>query len=924
MTVRRLRGLRALALGLLAAGGTLLSSAQAATVRIVDAGSLELRRFEDQELVIISADEDSPGGLVEVELDGETLRARRIEFNRTARTLTLVGGARYASDEGQDLAGEDLVVDLATNSLTGEDVLVSQGKLRIRGEELERVPGQLRAMGSYFTPCGGCGQTPNDYAFQAEQLILYPGDRLVAYRVQLLLADHPVLYLPVIVLPLNEPARQPRLSLGQDERDGFTAAADLPFSVSDHTLGTTLLRYYQNRPARFGVGVDLRSYSPVPYVDRADLYLLTDPKPFEGNQPQEGRDLDLDFSVRGRAPLELATSDLDYDLQVTRRDIGRSATDPLRGVTSVKFGARVEYPLFSAELNLYNLLNRDETRSQYTPLKWPEVVIDPKPYRSGNFSADARLTAGQYTAASNPDSSSASRQGVNITTTRLEEQHDISYSRPLWEGAQFSVRNRFTGRYYGTGARTVDLQAEARLDQRFGVRDQHSLNFTSEYIRYEGTSPFAFDRLSGTRIRAPQTLSLALVPSDGVLLSASHTHDLLADWDQQQATAFGVRINRYPVQLSGHLNHNFYTDTLERFSFSSTLGGQAPTVQTPPADRPLTSEEAAQLQLRQAYAWLDRLTLSANGGYTDQGGFQPLTLRATVNGQYRTNNFSVYATHDIQTPRWREVGLNANYTRGSDTVLNPLTFSTAQRVNLISDVWTGNTKVLWRGQYAFEESHTLNLDPAPNARDTGRLDFSVGTQGSGRARNWELAYGGPYDLRRGYWTAPTLRGSYTSTQPGERFRVSGTYNLPGLDQRRSELAQLSLGGAWQLGEYVSVAGEAAYTRTRSGTYPDDIATDRLSFSPLAVGVRWDVSPTTDLYFTGRLNQVFTWVDGELQPPGGPLPVLAVTLDRCCWAAQFEADLLLKRYRFSVGLPGSGFNTLLERNSSGLAVPLLTP
>ncbi|MFC6617029.1 hypothetical protein [Deinococcus radiophilus] len=581
MTVRRLRGLRALALGLLAAGGTLLSSAQAATVRIVDAGSLELRRFEDQELVIISADEDSPGGLVEVELDGETLRARRIEFNRTARTLTLVGGARYASDEGQDLAGEDLVVDLATNSLTGEDVLVSQGKLRIRGEELERVPGQLRAMGSYFTPCGGCGQTPNDYAFQAEQLILYPGDRLVAYRVQLLLADHPVLYLPVIVLPLNEPARQPRLSLGQDERDGFTAAADLPFSVSDHTLGTTLLRYYQNRPARFGVGVDLRSYSPVPYVDRADLYLLTDPKPFEGNQPQEGRDLDLDFSVRGRAPLELATSDLDYDLQVTRRDIGRSATDPLRGVTSVKFGARVEYPLFSAELNLYNLLNRDETRSQYTPLKWPEVVIDPKPYRSGNFSADARLTAGQYTAASNPDSSSASRQGVNITTTRLEEQHDISYSRPLWEGAQFSVRNRFTGRYYGTGARTVDLQAEARLDQRFGVRDQHSLNFTSEYIRYEGTSPFAFDRLSGTRIRAPQTLSLALVPSDGVLLSASHTHDLLADWDQQQATAFGVRINRYPVQLSGHLNHNFYTDTLERFSFSSTLGGQAPPSRLP-------------------------------------------------------------------------------------------------------------------------------------------------------------------------------------------------------------------------------------------------------------------------------------------------------------------------------------------------------
>ncbi|MDO4262779.1 MAG: hypothetical protein Q4C67_01125, partial [Deinococcus sp.] len=361
----------ALSLGLAA---LTLGSAQAATVKIVDAGTLELRRVGEQEVVVIGVDEASPGDLVEVQLDGEVLRARRIEFNRTARTLTLVGGARYATSEGQTLSGEDLVIDLSTNSLSGEDVLVSQGRLTIRGEELERVPGQLRAMGSYFTPCGGCGQTPNDYAFQAEQLLLYPGDRLVAYRVQVLLADHPVLYLPALVLPLNEPSRQPRLELTQGERDGFTAAADLPFAIGDHTLGTTLLRFYQNRPARFGAGVDLRSYSPLPYVDRSELYLLADPKPFNGTTPQEGRDLDLDFSVRGRVPLQEALSPLDYDLQLTRRDIGRTPGDPLRGVTSVKFGARVDYPLFTGQLNLYNLLGYDPARSQYTPLKWPEVV----------------------------------------------------------------------------------------------------------------------------------------------------------------------------------------------------------------------------------------------------------------------------------------------------------------------------------------------------------------------------------------------------------------------------------------------------------------------------------------------------------------------------------------------------------------------
>ncbi|WP_261663491.1 hypothetical protein [Deinococcus sp. Marseille-Q6407] len=913
--------LNLLSLNLLAA----LGSAGAATVKIVDAGSLELRRIENQEVVVIGADENSPEELVEVQLDGESLRARRIEFNRTARTLTLVGGARYATGDGQKLSGDDLVIDLNTNSLSGEDVLVSQGKLLIRGEELERVPGQLRAMGSYFTPCGGCGQTPNDYAFQAERLLLYPGDRLVAYRVQLLLADTPVLYLPVIVLPLNEPSRQPRLELSQDERDGLTALADLPFSVGDHTLGTTLLRYYENRPARFGAGVDLRSYSPLPYVDRADLYLLADPKPFNGTVPQEGRDLDLDFSARGQAPLQEALSPLDYDLQVTRRDIGRSATDPLRGVTSVKFGARVDYPLFTGQLNLYNLLGYDETRSQYTPLKWPEVVIDPKPYRSGGLSADFRLTAGQYTAASNPDSPSATRQGANVTTSRLEEQQDLSYARPLWDGADFSVRNRFTGRYYGTGARTVDLTLEAQLNQRFGEEDRNNLSLTSGYIRYEGTSPFAFDRLSGRRLSAPQTVALNLVPTDGAAVSVSHTHDLLAESpDRQAATAFGVRVNRYPVQLSSDLSQNFYTGTLENWNLNATLGGTFTPVRTPTPDRPLTPEEAWLLQNQRDYAWLDHLAFSTNWGYNSRSGWNPLTVRATATGDYRTDNISVYATHNITTPELREIGLNASLTKSYDTVVNPLTFTTAQRLNLISDLWSGSAQVLWRGQYAFEANHSLRMNAPETARDSGQITFSVGTRGSGRANNWEVAYGGPFDLRRSYWTQPTLRASYTSTEPGEVFRVGGTYNLPGLDQKRSELAQLSLSGAWQAGDRVSLAGEASYTRTRSGTYPQDIATDRLSFSPLAVGVKFEPNPQTDLYLTGRLNQVFTWVDGRLQEPGLPQPVVALTLDRCCWAAQAEADFSQGRYRFSVGLPGNNFNTLLERNRSGWSVPLLSP
>ena len=97
-------------------------------MRIVQAQSLELRRIDEQEIVIISGGPD--GGLVELRVDDDVVRAARVEYNRTRRTLTLVGQATYrTARDGQDLSGENLVVDLAAEQLTGEDVLISDGDI---------------------------------------------------------------------------------------------------------------------------------------------------------------------------------------------------------------------------------------------------------------------------------------------------------------------------------------------------------------------------------------------------------------------------------------------------------------------------------------------------------------------------------------------------------------------------------------------------------------------------------------------------------------------------------------------------------------------------------------------------------------------------------------------------------------------------
>lgn len=908
---RRGRRVRAALLGLGLLGG-LLGAAEARTVRIVSADTLELRQVDGQELVIIT------GEAVELRVDDDVVRARRVEFNRTRRVLTLVGAASYRSaGDGQDLRGENLVVELGQEQVTGEDVLISDSQLEIRGDEVERIPGQLRAAGGYFTTCARCGRTPNDFAFRAERLIVYPGDRLVAYRAQLLLADVPVLFLPVLVLPLNDRERQPRLEVGRDAVDGYTVEADLPFSVGSSTLGTTLLRYYQNRDPSLGLGVSLRSFAPLPLVDRLNLYALANPRPVGSG----GYDLDLDFSVRGRLPLVTALRDLDYTLSVTRSDVGRTDSDPQRGVTNVAFGAKADYPLFTADFNYVNRFGPEPTTALTTPLKLPEVTVDPKVYTSGNLSADVRVTAGRYTAASNPLSRSASAQGANITTERLEEQHNLSYTASPWQNADLSLKNTFTGRYYGTGARTVQLTLGATLTQRFNTTN--TLSVSGAYNRTEGTSPFAFDALGGRLLSAPLGVTLSAVPARDVTFGASYSRDLFLSPDQQGPLNFTLRVNRRPLTLDASSSVNLYTQALESASFTATLS-DPDAGQITPATPGAPARPAGP-------TWPARnLTLSASGSYARLTGPGPLTLRATVTGDVRTNTFSAYLIHNVRTPDVNEIGVSYTLNRTRDTILNALTLSGSQRLlprtadQSGAAQLIGETSLTWRGAYRLSSAHSLLLNRPATAQDSGTLSFSVGTV-QGSATNWNVTYGGAYDLVRGGFTRPALSGSLTATRPGQRLALGAALNTPGLDQPRTELSRASLDASWLFGTRAALAGRAAYTRTRSGTFPDDRATDTLTLDPvrLSVGIgRSGQAPGA--YLSGSLRQTFTWLDGVRQNPAPLSPVIGLTIDRCCWALQAEADLGLRRYRVAVGLPGQSFYPLFDLTDGNVSVPLISP
>ncbi|THF86204.1 hypothetical protein E7T09_13405 [Deinococcus sp. KSM4-11] len=984
--------------------GLLGGAAGARTVRIVTADTLELRNVDDQELVVIA------GEMVELRVDDDLVRAKRVEFNRTKRTLTLVGQATYRSaKDGQVMTGENLVVDLGAEQVTGEDVLMSDADLEIRGAQIERIPGQLRATDGYFTTCARCGRTPNDYAFRAKRILMYPGDRLVAYQAQLLIADAPVLYLPVVVIPLNDADRQPRLLVGQGADDGLTVEADLPFSIGSSTLGTTLLRYYQNRNPSVGYGVSLRSYAPMPYVDRVNLYTLISPRPFLDSVQQPGDDVDLNLAVTGRLPLESALKDLEYSLTVNRQDIGRYAADPERGVTRVTFGAKVDYPLFTAEFNYADRYGPAPTTGLDTPLKLPEVVVDPKPYTRGNLSTDFHFSAGNYMARSNPLSPSATAQGPNITTERLEESHSIAFTAQPWTNADLILTNTYTGRFYGTGARTVQLNLGATLTQRFNTTN--TVQFSAGYTRNEGTSPFAFDAVYHL-LSAPLGVTLSTVPVKDVRFGIQYRRDLFLPGTQQGATVFTLDVSRLPLNLSSQLGYDFVTKELDSFSYTVTLSDPqsnvltyvparpastgavptspavAPTPDTPlpdaavpasgvdtpavgagvgttpaqpdpaaPAPLPDTSGQVPELPTEQApgqtptqpdtqpvaptdsaapatpaepahaayYRRSSRwpapdLTLTFTGGYSRATGYAPFTARATVTGDVRTNSFSVYATQDIQNQRLDNVGFSVNAAVTRDTVLNPLSVSASEQLYLTTARVTGTETVTWRNRYQFSSTHDLLLNRPDTATDSGTINFSVGTTG-GSATSWQVTYGGAYDLVRGGFTRPTLSGSLSTTQPGNRLALSAVMNVAGLDQPRTELGRVDADVAWQFGSRAALSGRAVYTRTRDAV---DRKYESLQLSPVraTVGIgRKGERPGA--YVTVGLSQTFSWVDGVRQNPTPLAPVVGLTIDRCCWALQAEADLGLGRYRLAVGLPGQTAYPLFDLTGTGFDVPLLT-
>ena len=117
--------------------------AQAATLEVLSADRLELRREEGAELVILV------GNPVEMRLDDQVLRAERVEYSRAARRLVLMGSVFLQDEEGRVIQGEYLELYLEDETLEALKVEVQAGEFDFTGPVAQRVAGQILLQEGY-------------------------------------------------------------------------------------------------------------------------------------------------------------------------------------------------------------------------------------------------------------------------------------------------------------------------------------------------------------------------------------------------------------------------------------------------------------------------------------------------------------------------------------------------------------------------------------------------------------------------------------------------------------------------------------------------------------------------------------------------------------------------------------------------------
>lgn len=953
------------------AGLLLLAPAFAATLRISGGDRLELRTVtlpdgSTVDYVILT------GSPVTLSLDqDQTLIAEHIEIDRSSRVVRVIGYGSFRSG-GETIAGYDLVVELDAEIFSGREVLIVTEAIDVIGLDAERVPGQIDVRSGRFSPCSRCAQPVQDYGFRAERLTLYPGDRLIAYGVTLLIRELPVAYLPLLVVPLAPPERQPRFSISSGSATRRAEIAlDWPYVAGSSAYGTASLRYYADvAPGQGGAlgnallgGRVLTSYLGGGFdhyffteAGRGQLRFFYTPAFIDPSAPG-GKSRDQ-FQVRFRYESELERlwpqvtllierDDarrqrlVEYDLTLRSQAAGLQGSFRTRGFIDLDVSDTVSEPAYGAPRRTVAQLELSPQAPEFRagPLQLSDLSLDlgifedrASSRRLGEFTAQGRLLA-RYRALLEPVS--------------------------LWPGLTLSGNTAFGGQYYGSGERLIAWDTELSLRQGFGIGEL-SLQF-NRTIR-EGETPFTFDAIGLGNVIDLQS-ALSLRPAPWLRLTSSQRTVFV---DERRPDAAGPG----PLITTLALFDNLAWIDLELRNSYDLREGDPGTLDTRLTLRAPSRDVDASLSLnylRDLNVTEDRLglglrdesrigleyrfgvapygALRVRGGYTFNPRppaapgevadfYDPLLVELTLGRQNPRLNLSYEHDLNRRQPNRLAIDLSAQLTPVELRLQQTIDYRLA-RVGGQSPPWSSLFSVRWRGVASVELRGAplvplglVGLERSPTAIEPWSLTLIDDLSGL----DWRLTYQFRRDasLNAGRGgirdRSLDLLLNVGDTQLGG-VRLSGNFSARWLladDLRlQSYLASSNLGISADLYTTVGLSGRLAYSAVAQELGGEQVfTTRRLTIDNLAIAVRL----VDQLYLAAIFNDVWNLLDTARVTPQSPFniqPELRLIWDRCCWALYGSWDTATGAITLRLTTPGGSQGLPLEFDS-GLRLPGRSP
>ena len=466
-------------------------------------------------------------------------------------------------------------------------MLIVTEAIDVLGVDADRVPGQIDVTGGTFSPCSRCEQEVQDFSFRAARLELYPGDRLVAFEVTIYIKKLPVFLLPLLVVPLGPPDRQPQLTIERGTKtERAEVAFDWPYVAGANALGSFSVRYYADvahrqgniftngflggRPTTnyFGGGINHRFFTDTA-AGEFDFFYVPSFIEYTGSDDNrvpvdKTRD---EFTVRFRYETaeELADPDSDWDaprinvllerddevqqrifeygVALSNRIDGIEGTFSVRGFFDLDDSDDINLPQYdssSEPLQTFSRLELSPTEESFSvgPFRVSELVLD----------------FGIFQDQSNPLNRSAAA-APRVSAARLLTGYtaELEELNP-WAGFSVSGRTAFVGQYYLPNQTTPDIERQIfwdtnlTLNQAFGDVGDFGVVFTRN-IR-EGETPFLFDRQrNGNEVRLDAGLALTPAPWLDFSVSGGYVFEL-----ENRPDAVGFEPLNTNVTLFGNTN----------------------------------------------------------------------------------------------------------------------------------------------------------------------------------------------------------------------------------------------------------------------------------------------------------------------------------------------------------------------------------